>query len=78
MFLLNSSIVAKLTMVTELAIATKKAKPKVLLPSEYADYAQVFSKKATDHIPPDKGLRVTSQGWDQLRTTLQSTVSNQE
>ena len=26
----------------------------------------------------DKGLRATSQGWDQLRTTLQSTVSNQE
>ena len=26
----------------------------------------------------DKGLRATSQGWDELRTTLQSTVSNQE
>ena len=30
------------------------------------------------NIVHDKRLRATSQGWDQLRTTLQSTVSNQE
>ena len=39
-------------MATELAIATEKVKPKVSLPSEYADFAQVFSKEATNHVPP--------------------------
>ena len=39
-------------MATELAITTKKAKSKVSLPSEYANYAQVFSKEETDHVPP--------------------------
>ena len=38
-------------MATELAIAMEKAKPKVSLPSEYADFAQVFSKEATAHVP---------------------------
>ena len=28
--------------------------PKVLLPSEYANFAQVFSKEATDHVPPSR------------------------
>ena len=51
-FLLNSLFVAKLTMATELTIATEKAKPKVSLPSEYTDFTQVFSKEATDHVPP--------------------------
>ena len=41
-------------MATELAIATEKAKPKVSLPSEYADFTQVFSKEATDHVPPSR------------------------
>ena len=36
---------------TELTIATEKTKPKVTLLSEYADYAKVFSKETTDHIP---------------------------
>ena len=31
----------------------------------------------TTHGRLDKGLRAPSQGWDQFRTTLQSTVSNQ-
>ena len=35
----------------ELTITIEKANPKVLLPSEYADFAQVFSKEATDHVP---------------------------
>ena len=50
-FLLNSPFIAKLTTVIELAIATEKAKPKTSLSSEYANFAQVFSKEATDHIP---------------------------
>ena len=45
-------MVAKLTIAIELAIITEKAKPKVSLLIEYADYAKVFSKVATDHIPP--------------------------
>ena len=53
-FLPNSPFVAKLTTATELAIATEKAKPKVSLPLEYTDYVQVFSKKATDHVPPSQ------------------------
>ena len=39
----------------------------------WADFGNEGSKAKND-----KGLRATSQGWDQLRTTLQSTVSNQE
>ena len=39
-------------MATELAIATEAAKPKPTLPSEYAPFALVFLKEATDHIPP--------------------------
>ena len=30
------------------------AKPKKTLPAEYAEYAQVFSKEATGHIPPSR------------------------
>ena len=29
-------------------------KPKKTLPAEYAEYAQVFSKEATDHVPPSR------------------------
>ena len=36
----------------ELAIATKKVKPKISLLAEYVDFTQVFSKEATDHILP--------------------------
>ena len=39
-------------MATELAITTEKVKPKVSLLSEYADYAQVFSKEVTNYVPP--------------------------
>ena len=53
-FLLNSLFVAKLTTATELAITMEKAKPKVSLPTEYADFAQVFSIEATDHILPSR------------------------
>ena len=41
-------------MATELAIATEKVKPKISLSSEYNDFAQVFSKEVTDHIPPSR------------------------
>ena len=37
-------------MATELTIAAEKTNLKVSLPSEYADYVQVFLKEATDHI----------------------------
>ena len=50
-FFLNSLTIAKLTMATKLAIITEKVKPKVTLPSEYANYAQVFSKEVINHIP---------------------------
>ena len=53
-FLLNSPFVAKLTMATELAIATEKAKPKVSLPLEYTNFTQVFSKETTNHVPPSR------------------------
>ena len=53
-FLPNSPFVTKLTMTTELAIATEKVKPKVSLLLEYADIVQVFSKEATDHVPPSR------------------------
>ena len=48
----NSLVIARLITATELAIATETAKPKISLPSEYAPFASVFLKEATDHIPP--------------------------
>ena len=30
------------------------AKPKKTLPAEYVEYAHVFSKEATDHVPPSR------------------------
>ena len=50
-FLLNTPVVAKLMTATEFAIATEKTKPKVTLLTEYANYAQVFSKETTNHVP---------------------------
>ena len=44
----------KLTMSTDLAMQAEAAKPKKTLPAEYAEYAQVFSKEATDHVPPSR------------------------
>ena len=48
----GSTIIAKLTMATELATVAEKSKPKPVLPPEYFSFAPVFSKEATDHIPP--------------------------
>ena len=50
----DSPVIARLTTATELAIATEKAKPKLTLPPEYASFASVFLKEATDHIPPSR------------------------
>ena len=38
-------------MATELIIATEKVKSKVSLLLEYINFAQVFSKEVTDHVP---------------------------
>ena len=48
----NSLVIACLTTVTELAITTEKTKPNPSLPPEYASYASIFLKEATDHVPP--------------------------
>ena len=46
--------ISKITTATELTATTEKAKPKQTLPSEFADYTSVFSKEATDHVPPTR------------------------
>ena len=46
--------ISKITTATELAAAAEKAKPKQALPPEFADYTSVFSKEATDHVPPSR------------------------
>ena len=48
---LAAATLNKLTMSTDLAMQAEAAKPKKTLPAEYAEYAQVFSKEATDHVP---------------------------
>ena len=50
----NSPVIVHLTTITKLAIATEKAKLKLLLPSEYTPYASVFLKEATDYVPPSR------------------------
>ena len=47
-------IIAKLTTATELTAAAKKSKSKPTLPSEYSSFTSVFSKEATDHVPPSR------------------------
>ena len=44
----------KLIMSTNLAMQAEAVKPNKTLPTEYTEYAQVFSKEATDHIPPSQ------------------------
>ena len=41
-------------MSTDLAMQAEAVKPKKTLLAEYAEYAQVFSKEATDHVPPSQ------------------------
>ena len=43
-----------MTTATELAAAAEKSKPKATLPPEYSSFASVFSKEATDHVPPSR------------------------
>ena len=50
-FLSNSPFIAKFTTATKLAITTEKVKPKVSLPPEYDNFAQVFFKEATNYVP---------------------------
>ena len=49
---LTAATLNKLTMSTDLAMQAEATKPKKTLPIEYAEYAHVFSKEATDHVPP--------------------------
>ena len=49
---LATATLQKLTTSMELAMKAKAAKPKKTLPAEYAEYAHVFSKEATNHVPP--------------------------
>ena len=42
----------KLTMSTDLAMQAEAMKPKKTLSAAYTEYAHVFSKEATDHVPP--------------------------
>ena len=45
---LAAATLNKLTMSTDLAMQAEAAKPKKTLLAEYAEYAQVFSKEATE------------------------------
>ena len=45
---------AKITTATKLAMAVEKAKPKQTLPSEFANFTLVFSKEATNYVPPSR------------------------
>ena len=51
---LATATLNKLTMSTDLAMQAEAVKPKKSLPAEYAEYTQVFSKEATDHVPPSR------------------------
>ena len=51
---MGSQVVAQLTTATELAIAAEAAKAKTTLPPEYSKFSSVFSKEATDHVPPSR------------------------
>ena len=49
-----ATTIHKLTMSTDLAMQAEAMKPKKTLPVEYTKFAQVFSKEATDHVPPPR------------------------
>ena len=51
---LATATLNKLTMSTDLAMQAEVMKPKKTLLAEYAEYAQAFSKEATDHVPPSR------------------------
>ena len=42
---------ARLTTTTELTTTAEKAKPPVVLPKKFSEFAEVFSKETIDHIP---------------------------
>ena len=41
-----------LPLLQNLPLAQKKVKPPIVFPKEFSEFAEVFSKEATDHIPP--------------------------
>ena len=49
-----TATIHKLTMSTDLAMQAEATKPRKTLPAEYAEFAQVFSKEATDHVSPSQ------------------------
>ena len=51
---LTAATLNKLTMSTDLAMQAEATKPKKTLPTEYVEYTHIFSKEATDHIPPSR------------------------
>ena len=51
---LAAATLNKLTMSTDLAMQAEATKPKKTLSAEYTEYAHVFSKEATDHVPPSR------------------------
>ena len=53
-FVLGFPVVARLTTATKLAAAAEKAKSPVVLPKEFSEFAEVFSKEATDHVLPSR------------------------
>ena len=53
------AMINKLTMSTDLAMQAEGAKPKKTLLAEYAEFTQVFSKEATDHVPPSQTFNYT-------------------
>jgi hypothetical protein len=52
--IIPQTTIAKLTTSTKLAMATELAKPKKVLPTEYSRFTKVFSKEATEHVPPSQ------------------------
>ena len=51
-FILGSPVMARLTTAMELTATAEKAKPPVVLLKKFLEFAEVFSKEATNHVPP--------------------------
>ena len=52
--LFNDEHIRKTTLSTKLVIAAQK--DNVILPPQYADYADIFSERTFDILPPDETL----------------------
>ena len=79
---LAATTLYKLTMSTDLAMQAELTKPKKTLPAEYAEYAQVFSKEATDHVPPsrpyDHAINLDDSFVPKIRKLYSLSVKEQE